>query len=161
MFARYNRWVNARLYAAAASLPDAEYRTDRGVFFLSLHGTLNHVLVADRLWLGRIAGEVPALALDQILVDDLPGLTEARRLQDEQIVALVDGLDDERLRGTLTYRNTRGDEFRQPLAQVLAHVFNHQTHHRGQAHAVLTGLGRDAPSLDLAAHLREAAAGEA
>lgn len=160
-FARYNRWANERLYAAAGALPDAEYRADRGAYFRSLHGTLNHVLVADRLWLGRIVGDVPALTLDQILCDDLPGLTEARRLEDERLATIVAGLDDERLGGTLAYRSVGGGEFRQPLAQVLAHVFNHQTHHRGQAHAILTGLGREAPSLDLAPYLRETAAAAA
>ncbi len=155
-FARYNRWANDRLYAAAAALPDADYRADRGAFFRSLHGTLNHLLVADRIWLRRLAGEGPAPArLDDVLFEDLAELRAARAAEDERLVGYVDGLDEARLRADLGYRNTSGKAFTQPLAQVLAHVFNHQTHHRGQAHTILTGLGRDAPELDLIFFLRQ------
>jgi uncharacterized damage-inducible protein DinB len=155
-FARYNRWANQRLYAAAAALPDADYRRDLGAFFGSLHGTLNHILVADRIWLFRITGEGPAPArLDEILHDDLDTLRQARVAEDERIIRVMDGLSEERLAGSLRYRNMKGDAFEQKLALVLAHFFNHQTHHRGQAHALLTRLGREAPELDLLYFLRE------
>jgi uncharacterized damage-inducible protein DinB len=155
-FARYNRWANRRLYDAVAELPDADYRRDLGAFFGSLRGTLNHVLVADRIWLHRITGEGTAHArLDEILHDDLARLREARAAEDERIIRVVDSLDEERLAGSFRYRNVKGQAFEQQLALVLAHFFNHQTHHRGQAHTLLTQLGRDAPELDLIYFLRE------
>lgn len=92
-FAGYNRWANEQLRETAARLSDADYRADRGAFFQSLHGTLNHLLVGDRIWMRRFTGTGEAPALD--------------------------------------------------------HFFNHQTHHRGQAHCLLTGLTGGAPSLDL------------
>ncbi len=84
-------------------------------------------------------------------------LAAARTREDERIEAVVDGLDETRLAAPLRYRTTLGWEHEQPVAEVLAHLFNHQTHHRGQAHAVLTGLGREAPPMDLVLYLREAA----
>lgn len=154
-FARYNVWANHRLYETIAPLPDAQYREDRGAFFGSLHGTLNHILVGDRAWLCRItgAGTQPA-SLDQILYDDFASLRQARVAEDERIIRIVEGLDAERLAGTIAYHSMTGGSFKQPLAQVLAHLFNHQTHHRGQAHTLLSQLGREAPPLDLAYFLR-------
>jgi uncharacterized damage-inducible protein DinB len=151
MFGRYNQWANGRLYDGAAKLPDADYRADRGAFFKSLHGTLNHLLATDRIWMKRFtgAGEAPD-RLDAILFTDFAVLRAAREAEDRRIVAYVDGLDATRLAGTIRYRRVSApDEFVQPLAPALAHWFNHQTHHRGQAHAILTGLTGAAPELDL------------
>jgi len=95
MFARYNRWANERLYDATAALPDAEYRADRGAFFKSLHGTLNHLLVADRIWMRRFTGTGTAPdELDAILHQDFTALREARRAEDERISRYVDGLGE-------------------------------------------------------------------
>jgi len=155
-FARYNAWANRRLYEAVAGLSDAQYREDRGAFFRSVHGTLNHILLGDRAWLTRITGDgTPPTRLDQILYDDFASLRAARTAEDERIERVIAGLDSTRLAGTLTYRNMRGEQLEQPLAQVLAHVFNHQTHHRGQAHALVTQLAGAAPELDLIFFLRE------
>src|SRR5579872_5224778 len=97
-FARYNEWANRRLYDAAAALPDADYRADRGAFFKSLHGTLNHMLVADRIWMKRFTGEGEAPdKLNAILHEELADLRTAREAEDRRIVAYVDRLDDERL----------------------------------------------------------------
>ena len=163
MFAAYNRWANARLYDAAAALPDADYRADRGAFFGSLHRTLNHLLVTDRIWLHRMTGSGPQpTRLDEILFDDLAPLAEARRAEDDRIVAYVVGLDDAALAGTITYRTiTKPTDITQPLTPALAHLFNHQTHHRGQAHTLLTiAGGKDAaPSLDLLYFQRETGIG--
>lgn len=157
-FARYNRWANAWLYAAAAELPDAEYRADRGAFFRSVHGTLNHLLVADRLWLARLTGEengpLPT-ALNQILFEDHAALTEARVAEDERLVRYADELDEDRLEATLSYRTTAGVPQQTPVFVVLGHMFNHQTHHRGQVHTLLTQMGRQAPALDLIYYYRE------
>lgn len=154
--ARYNRWANRRLYAAVVELDDAAYRADQGAFFRSLHGTLNHILVADRLWMARLTGaETAPMALDAILYDDFSALAAARAEEDEHILAFVEGLSEARLADTLRYTNSKGQPFADPLALVLGHVFNHQTHHRGQAHAILTRLVGRAPELDLIYFVRE------
>ncbi len=155
-FARYNAWANQRLYTAVAEVPDAQYHEDRGAFFGSVHGTLNHILVGDRAWLTRITGEgTPPASLDQILCEGFATLRQARTAEDDRIVRVVGGMDEARLAGTLKYRNMRGEDMEQPLAQVLAHVFNHQTHHRGQAHTLLSQMGYEAPPLDLVYFLRD------
>ncbi len=157
MMAAYNAWANRRLMAAAEGLPEADYRADLGAFFGSLHGTLNHLIVADRIWLARFRGEPPPdLRLDQILHDERAGLAAARQALDAGIVAFVAGLTETRLEAEFAYRPlTRPGEVRQRLAPALAHFFNHQTHHRGQAHALLTRLTGGAPELDLIYFLRE------
>lgn len=163
MFAGYNAWCNERLYDAASKVPDAEYRADRGAFFKSLHGTLNHLLVADRIWMKRFTGvgELPA-GLDVILYDTFDELRAARRSQDVLIARYIGGLDNERLNSTIRYKTVvRPQTIEQPLAPALDHFFNHQAHHRGQAHALLTSLiGNDAtPSFDLIIYQRETGVG--
>ncbi len=157
MLAAYNAWANRRVYDAAAALSDEQYRADRGAFFKSLNGTLNHLLVTDRIWMKRFTGEGEAPdRLDAILHDRLAELGEAREREDARILAYVQGLDDAQLSGVITYRRVSTPEiFTQPLAPALMHLFNHQTHHRGQAHAILTGLVGEAPSLDLLVFQRE------
>ncbi|OJT99218.1 MAG: damage-inducible protein DinB [Rhizobium sp. 63-7] len=156
MFADYNRWANGLLYAAAATLDDADYRRDTGAFFGSLHATLNHLLSADRIWMKRFTGTGAAPStLDSILYDDLPSLTEARRAEDRRIVDWIGGLEETALSGTFSYTPiTAPTEITQPLAPALAHVFNHQTHHRGQCHTILTTLGKPSLGLDLVYFLR-------
>jgi uncharacterized damage-inducible protein DinB len=159
MFAGYNAWANRRLYDAAAQLSDADYRADRGAFFKSMHGTLNHLLATDRIWMKRFTGEGEAPErLDAILHDRLADLDAARTAFDRDIVIWVNGLDEARLQGVIRYRRvSTPEEFVQPLMPALDHWFNHQTHHRGQAHMILTSLGRPAPELDLLFYQREAA----
>jgi uncharacterized damage-inducible protein DinB len=151
MFGHYNAWANGRLYAAAARLSVEQYRSDRGAFFKSIHGTLNHLLVTDRIWMQRFTGEGDApTRLDAILFDSLDELRAAREAEDRRIVDFVEGLDEARIAGTIKYRRVSSPEqFEQQLAPALAHWFNHQTHHRGQVHAMLTGLVGQAPELDL------------
>jgi uncharacterized damage-inducible protein DinB len=161
MFAAYNAWANERLYDAAQKLPDADYRADRGAFFKSVHGTLNHLLVADRIWMRRFTGEGEAPnRLDAILFERLDELRAARRVEDERIVRYVEGLSEDALAGRIRYRNVANTAaFEQPLAPAMLHVFNHQTHHRGQVHALLTNLTGEAPSLDLILFQRESGMG--
>jgi uncharacterized damage-inducible protein DinB len=151
MFARYNVWANNRLYEAAARLSNEQYRADRGAFFKSVHGTLNHLLVTDRIWMRRFTGEGDAPdRLDAILFETFDELRAAREAEDRRILRFVEGLDDRRIEGTIKYRRVSSpEEFEQQLALALAHWFNHQTHHRGQVHALLTGLLGEAPELDL------------
>ncbi|WP_230531311.1 DinB family protein [Microvirga roseola] len=163
MLAGYNAWCNRRLYDAASELSDEDYRADRGAFFKSLHGTLNHILVADRIWLRRFTGEGDApTRLDAILFDELEHLRQAREAEDARIVAYVDRLSESDLSGPIRYNLiSRPETVEQPLAPALLHFFNHQTHHRGQAHCILTGFGREAPSLDLVPFQRETGMGMA
>lgn len=158
MMARYNAWANARLYAAAHGLPDAAYRKNVGAFFGSLHGTLNHLLVADRIWMRRLTGtgEQPD-KLNAILYDELPALEQARTEEDERILGYVSTLREEDFDQDVDYATTKGVAQRSQRGEILAHLFNHQTHHRGQAHAILTVLGIKEPqALDLIAMLRDA-----
>ncbi|HVO04281.1 MAG TPA: DinB family protein [Candidatus Cybelea sp.] len=157
MLAAYNVWANERLYDAAAAISDAEYRKDRGAFFGSLHGTLNHLLLGDIIWMHRFTGEGEEPSkLDAILHDDLAQLRAARRREDVRIEAYIRGLDDAALAGTITYRTTRNPtEIEQELAPLLIHFFNHQTHHRGQAHCLLTAINGEAPSFDLLVYQRQ------
>jgi uncharacterized damage-inducible protein DinB len=159
MFSAYNAWCNERLYNAAATLSDADYRADRGAFFKSVHGTLNHLLVADRIWMRRFTGvgEMPP-SLDAILYDDFDVLRAARRVQDTLITRYIAGLSEGDLLGTLRYRTVvRPQAIEQPLQPALDHFFNHQTHHRGQAHALLSSvIGNErTPSFDLIIFQRE------
>lgn len=161
LMARYNSWANTRLYRMASELTDEQYRRDVNAYFKNLHGTLNHILVADRIWLARMtqSGAAPT-RLDAILFDRLVDLTEARRAEDARLETFVQALTDAQLAAPLEYRGG-GAAQRQRLSELLAHVFNHQTHHRGQAHGILTAVGVKEPeSLDLLRMLRERPAAE-
>jgi uncharacterized damage-inducible protein DinB len=151
MIARYNAWANARLYAMAGTLPDEEYRRDVRVFFKSLHGTLNHLLVADRIWMRRLTGSgAHPDKLNAILFEDFASLHAARTSEDRRIVEFVESLRPEDLDKSCDYRTLNASPQNQPIVEILAHLFNHQTHHRGQAHAILTILGVEEPDpLDL------------
>lgn len=157
MMAAYNRWANARLYDAAAALPESLLKKDVGVYFKSLHGTLNHLLTADRIWLHRLdrTGSHPD-RLNAILFDELASLREARQQEDARLVRFVDTLRDGDFDNVWEYHTLNGTPQKQPIRDILAHLFNHQTHHRGQAHASLTALGVSEPqSLDLLIMQRE------
>ena len=158
-FARYNRWANTRLYDACAALAPAEYHAARPSFFGSIHATLNHLLVGDSIWLGRFTGNPPpgVTRLDQILHATFAPLHAAREAKDAEIIAYCDTLDDSRLKTTFSYSNTRGEAFTDPLLPPLMHFFNHQTHHRGQVHGLLSHAGASPPSLDLIHFFRETA----
>src|SRR3712207_5811903 len=122
MMAGYNAWCNERLYDVAAQLSDADYRADRGAFFKSVHGTLNHILVADRIWMKRFTGQGEAPnRLDAILFEDFAELRAARQKEDERIVAYLDRLSDSNLAGRFRYRTiTNPTDVEQSLASALA-----------------------------------------
>jgi uncharacterized damage-inducible protein DinB len=162
MLALYNSWANERLYACASELMPEVLAEDRGAFFGSLLGTLNHLLVTDRLWVSRMEGVSPrGTRLNEVLHEDFGDLSAARRAQDQKIIEFVHDLSEERLAQPLDYVTTSGAPHSQPLHQVLAHLFNHQTHHRGQAHHLIgLALGREkAPVLDLLVYQRSAVGG--
>ena len=156
MFAHYNRWANTLLYDAAAQLSDAEFHESRGAFFGSLRNTLNHLLVADRMWMHRFTGTGEAAAiLNAIPHDALADLRATRETEDQRIIDWVETLDDAQLAADITYSPvTRPGAITHPLRAAVAQFFNHQTHHRGQCHMTLTALGKPSLELDLIYFLR-------
>jgi len=151
MMAAYNGWANRVLYDAAAELTEEEFTRDVGAFFGSMMGTLNHILVADRIWMKRFTGEGDAPnRLDAIIHSTMPALRLEREAEDNRIVEWISGLDDTALEGFFTYVTVvETKTISQRLAPALSHLFNHQTHHRGQAHTILSLLNKRPPSLDL------------
>ncbi len=163
MFAGYNAWANTRLYVAVEQLTARQYRENRGAFFKSVQGTLNHLLSTDRIWMQRLTGEGSAPdRLDTILFDDFASLRAARRVEDRRIIDHIDSLDDAAFAGVIRYRRvSTPDVYEQALTPALAHLFNHQTHHRGQVHALLTAMTGQGPELDLLFYQRLTASDQA
>jgi uncharacterized damage-inducible protein DinB len=154
-YARYNRLANETLYEACAGLSDEERRRDLGAFFKSVHGTLNHLLLGDRIWMTRFEGGAhPSTDLGAILFDDFSTLRTARADMDRCIEALFAALPAGFLERSLRYVNNAGVLSVDPGVVILPHFFNHQTHHRAQVHTLLSQLGRDPPVLDLHRVLR-------
>ena len=151
MFAAYNQWANGRIYGAAADLAEEEFGRDVGAFFGSMLGTLNHLLAVDRVWMKRFTGEGDAPAnTAAILYRTLAALRLAREAEDKRIVDWMDGMGEKALAGRFSYLTLPDMRtVSQRLAPALSHFFNHQTHHRGQAHMCLTVLGRPSVPLDL------------
>lgn len=151
MFAKYNTWANNLLYNAASKLSEPEYNQDCRVFFKSMNGTLNHILVADKIWMSRFDGEAGApTKLNANLHSIFNALREDRTATNDRIERFFLTLSDEKLAGDFTYTPvSTPKQVTQKLAPTLAHFFNHQTHHRGQAHAMLTRLTGEAPAMDL------------
>lgn len=151
--ARYHVWATRRLLDAhVALLSESDYRRDCGLFFHSIHGTLNHLLVAEgALWFSRFArGVSPAgIALDAEIETDRVRVAERLLAATQAWGPLIDGLTGDRLLGSSHYTTSKGVPTTLPYAATLAHVFNHATHHRGQITAALTMMGHDCPELDL------------
>jgi uncharacterized damage-inducible protein DinB len=161
--AAYNEWMNSRLYDVCAEVPDDERRRDRGAFFKSIHGTLNHLLLADKVWLGRFLGQPFAVqSLDQELFHDFGDLRRARVETDRQIADWAVTLTDEVLAGTLHYTPISNPTPRTAdMWFAVAHFFNHQAHHRGQLTALLSQCGKDYGVTDLLAFPRDLQRGAA
>lgn len=164
LLARYNAWMNANLFDAAATLPPAALALGRGAFFGSIIGTLNHLVVADTIWLKRFAVHPPQRAaldpvrqlpsptgLDAVLFADLTALRQRRTLLDEAITTWTAALTAEDLAANLDYATTKGVACSKNFAALLLHLFNHQTHHRGQATTLLAQAGVDVGVTDLVA----------
>ncbi len=156
LLARYNVWATVRLLDAVAAVPEADYQRDAGLFFRSIHGTLNHLLVGEHLlWFVRFSeGVSPRLALDA--EEESDRLRLSQRLRDGAVrwAPLMSAWPAERWDGQLSYTTTNGEAVSLPFAPTLAHVFNHGTHHRGQITAALTSLGHPCPVIDLVYFLR-------
>lgn len=164
LMASYNQWMNTKLYAATATLPNEKISEHSGAFFGSILGTLNHILIADTAWLKRFAHHSHSFStlnniadlpmptrLDAMLHHDFEQLTIARRLLDDTIIHLCDELTDEILLQPLTYHNMKGERFTKQFSFLLQHFFNHQTHHRGQTTTLLFQKSVDVGVTDLLA----------
>ena len=159
LLAEYNEWMNAKLYAAAATLPREAFLADRGAFFGSIAGTLNHIVAGDTIWLRRFATrhrvlqpllDLPAPAgLDAIYSTDLPALFVHRQWLDSLIRQWAGALSDADLEHVLHYANTKGIVSDKRFGSLVLHFFNHQTHHRGQASTLLSQAGVDIGVTDL------------
>lgn len=160
MMAAYNSEMNRRLYAAAANLSDAERRADRGAFWNSIHGTLAHILWGDSAWMARFDGwERPSIPIKQSaqMFASFEELRSRRKKADADIEAWAARLDPSWLDGNLSwFSQAAGRELQWRRGKLVVHFFNHQTHHRGQAHAMLTALGQDPGDTDLPLVLHQA-----
>ena len=149
-YARYNRLANDALCAACAELSEEEYRRDLGAFFGSIHGTLNHLLLGDRIWMARFEGGThPSTDLDAILFETFEGLRLERETMDRRIEAFFGTVDAGFLGRSLAYTNNQGRDYVETAPVAVGHFFNHQTHHRGQVHVMLSQTSVAPPSLDL------------
>lgn len=150
MLAEYNASANRRLYEACGQLSDTERKKDRGAFFDSIHGTLNHIMIGDRIWLRRFQGEsVPSNNLDEILYETFEELHQERKSLDQALIDFVDDLTSPDLKSSVTYTNNEGLRYQDPIRLLLPHLFNHQTHHRGQVHEMICRTDVEPPVLDL------------
>jgi uncharacterized damage-inducible protein DinB len=152
LMTRYSRWMNDNIYAACLRLPDTERKRDAGAFFKSIHGTLNHLALTDNIWLGRFRSEPFAFnTLADELHADFDALNAARQRTDAELEAVLLGMDDARLRERITYRTASPphSERTYPVGFIAVHVFNHQTHHRGQVTTLLKQAGVDPGVTDL------------
>jgi uncharacterized damage-inducible protein DinB len=153
LMATYNQWMNQKLYGLCAALTDEQRKSDQKAFFKSIHGTLNHILLGDKVWLGRFTGH-PFLvkSLDQILYDNFDELRHERELTDARIMHWTMELNDLQLANDLVFHSiTKSGRRRCSLWIAVTHYFNHQTHHRGQLTTLLHQLGIDPGVTDMIA----------
>jgi uncharacterized damage-inducible protein DinB len=153
MMATYNAEMNRRIYAAAARISDAERRAERGAFWGSIHGTLNHLVWGDGVWMARFAGwPKPAQTIrdSATCIEDFAELRATRERMDRDLLAWTQRLEDRWLAEEMAWFSGAAQrEMRRPRGLLLSHFFNHQTHHRGQLHAMLTAAGEDTGDTDL------------
>jgi uncharacterized damage-inducible protein DinB len=152
LMARYNQWMNGKLYDCAARLQDAQRKEDRGAFFKSLHGTLGHLVSADTIWLHRFTGRSTEGLTLTGAYDDFDQMRARRVALDEEILAWSATLETQWLAADFSYFSRISNaHYSKPAWLLVVHLFNHQTHHRGQATTLLTQLGIDIGPTDLAA----------
>ena len=144
-FATYNRAMNQAVYAVCAEIPDALRKADRGAFFKSVHGMLNHLMFGDNAWMNRFdGGNRPAPGTGVELFSDFDAMHAARKALDDDIASWVEKLTDTWLAETVEWTSlTDNLTFNQPRWILVSHMFNHQTHHRGQLTTILTQMGHD------------------
>ena len=150
IFARYNRVANERLYEQVGKLDVTEYRRERRGSFGSIHGLMNHTMVADRIWMSRFAGGGKTTPpLNTILFETFAGINSARAEEDAAIEAFFEKVGGDFLIRRLAYTNSRGKDYVEEAAPAVLHFFNHQTHHRGQVHVMLSQTEISPPALDM------------
>ena len=150
LLSNFNTWANANIFSSCKKLDDTEYKKDRGAFFSSIHGTLNHLLVVDKAYISRIKGKDHGLkSLDQILYEKLFQLEEARIKEDKRLVDLVNSLSEESIHKEITYTGFETGNTTYTINIILITLFNHQTHHRGQIHNMLSQAGIKPPQIDI------------
>ena len=160
--AEYNQWMNRKLYGFASELDEVQLKADKGAFFKSVFGTLNHIMVADILWLLRFARHPSGFKsldyirsldkpdnLDTVLHDSLEELQEERNKLDSVMIEFTNEISDDELESVLDYQNFKGEPFQDKMGQLLLHLFNHQTHHRGQLTTLFSQMGIDVGATDL------------
>jgi uncharacterized damage-inducible protein DinB len=148
--AKYNTLANQRLYEACSRLSPDDLKNSSPASFSSIFGTLNHILVGDRIWLARFEGkEVASKGLGDILYDTFQELREARVKEDKRTETFTAEMTERFLEGSITYVNNQGKTYKDAVPLLLAHFFNHQTHHRGQIHTLLKEKGTDSLVLDV------------
>lgn len=148
--ARYNRAANQRLYEACAHISDEEYRRQRAGSFGSIHGLLNHGLLADRIWMSRFSGAGKTTPpLNTVLYDEFSSLRTARQQDDVAMEEFFHNAPESFLTEKLSYTNSKGIHYEEASVPAVLHMFNHQTHHRGQVHVMLSQCGVQPPSLDM------------
>ena len=151
--AAYNAEMNRRIFAAAGRLSDAERRRSRGAFWDSIHGTLSHLLWGDQIWMSRFDGLPPPpvnIRQSAGMIEDFAELSRLRSEADGKITAWAERVDDAWLAGDMVWFSQAAQkELRLPRDLLVTHFFNHQTHHRGQAHAMITAAGEQTGDTDL------------
>lgn len=168
LMSQYNQWMNQKVYQTAHKLGEEKIKQDRGAFFGSILGTLNHIYVADIIWLRRFARhpkqyqnlqQLPELdnytELSQTVADDLKSLDKLRQELDKLIINWCQEIDPEDLESNLQYIDTKGNSYNKNFGQLIHHLFNHQTHHRGQATTLISQEGLDVGVTDLLAIIPE------
>ncbi|WP_446393079.1 DinB family protein [Coleofasciculus sp. E1-EBD-02] len=151
LMASYNQWMNQKLYAICAQIPDQKRKENLGAFFDSIHGTLNHLLYGDLAWMGRFTDKpLTDAKIGQIIYEDFSQLRQAREQLDQQIIDWTKTLSEEWLNQPFEYTSNVDRKTRTlPTWVLVTHLFNHQTHHRGQLTTLLTQLGYDPGVTDL------------
>ena len=150
LMAKFNKLANEKIITACNKLTEIEYKKDRGAFFFSIHGTLNHLLVVDRAFISRLEGKDHGIkSLDQILYENLSQLEEARIIEDKRLVDLVNNLSEESINKEITYTGFEAGETTSTINMILITIFNHQTHHRGQVHNMPSQAGIKPPQIDI------------
>ena len=150
LLANFNAWANTKIFFSCKKLSNVEYKKDRLAFFSSIHGTLNHSLVVDRAYISRIEGKDHGLeSLNQILQDDLSRLEEERIREDNNLIHLVNNLSEENVNKPITYKSFETGDQNSTINLILITLFNHQTHHRGQVHNMLSQARVKPPQIDV------------
>jgi uncharacterized damage-inducible protein DinB len=151
LMAEYNCWMNQKIYSVCASIPDEKRKQDLGAFFKSIHGTLNHLLYGDKAWMGRFTNNpFPVTAMGQELYGDFESLKAEREKIDREILEWSIELDPDWLSQPFEYTSNVDGERRVLLTSILVtHMFNHQTHHRGQVTTLIKQVGYEPGVTDI------------